>query len=403
MPSTKSEPKEFTPWNAPNLLTNQFQLLFKLVVTLNTNVPPENVDWSPEIFKQLELKSITVFSHHMMPTWLTLAKSYYPFYQISDHDKILITDLEQKLNINATNYESLSQLITEAFLAHALNVNSQYQPFIDNIIKAMAKLTTVALSTPSLINDAHKRDKKQYEEAGPSISTCIGPIETILHQMMNKGELDKSFVVAASSLLLQVKAIKSHFEQLTLIQELENIQVDNTKLREQIEKYNIEKENIYLFSTDQEPKEDQSKILYSCIKNERIQLIKVFKLQKKINQYCDHLNEVLAKSPEDKKLGAKLACMNLMKNDIEKEYELPSQRIERFIKQLNKTKEQLQEHRDPMWTRFLRDCIRILALLCSGVAIYRTLRGQPVTFFKPSHGQNFVEEANRTLFRQEKN
>lgn len=356
--SITAESTEFKPWNSPHLLSNQFQLFAKFIGALNANIPPEQVDVKAEMLNELELKIINVFSHQMMPSWLALAKSYYPFYKISEQERVLIKELEEKLNIKATDYESLSALIKEVFLAKYPKANSQYQLFIDHIKTIIAKLTVVALSTPPLINDAHQRDKKQFEEAGPSMSTCIGSIETILRHMMSRAEFDKSVVISATSLLLHVKAIKSHFEQITLMQ--------------------------------------QSQVLQSWqSKEEQLALVKVFKLQKRINQYYDHLTEILSKSPKDKKAGAKLASMTVMKHDLDKENVLPSQRIEMFEEQLSKAKEQLKDHRDPVWGRFLRDCLRILALTFSGVAIYRILTDQPVNFFKPSHGQRFVEEANR--------
>lgn len=356
--SITAESTEFKPWNSPHLLSNQFQLFAKFINALNANVPPEKVDMKAELLNELELKIINVFCHQMMPSWLALAKSYYPFYKTSDHDKALVKELEEKLNIKATDYESLSVLIKKVFLTKYPRVNSQYQQLIDSIETVMAKLTVIALSTPPLINDAHQRDKKQFEEAGPSMSTCIGSIETILRHMMSRAEFDKSVVISATSLLLHVKAIKSHFEQITLMQ--------------------------------------QNQVLQSWqSKEEQLTLVKVFKLQKRINQYYDHLTEALTKSPKDKKIGAKLASVAVMKNDLDRENVLPSQRIETFEKQMNEAKEQLKEHRDPMWGRFLRDCLRILAFTFSGVAIYRKLTGQPVNFFKPSHGQRFVEEANR--------
>lgn len=307
----------------------------------------------------------------------------------------MIEALEQKLNIKATDYESLSVLIKKVFLTKLPRVNSQYQPFIDNIETVMAKLTAVALSTQALINDAHQHDKKQFEEAGPSMSNCISPIETILRQMMSRAELDKSFIISATSLLLQVKAIKSHFEQLTLIQQLENIQKENKALQRQLGKDELGMQINNLAQNNQKFEEEQNKMLQSWqSKEEQLALVNVFKLQKRINQYCDHLVDVLAKSPKDKNVGAKLASMTVMKNDLDKGNVLPSQRIETFEKQLDEAKEQLKDHRDPMWIRFLRDCLRILAFTFSGVAIYRKLCDQPVNFFKPSHGQRFVEEAN---------
>jgi len=183
--SSKSETREFTSWNSPHLLTNQFQLLAKFIAALNVNVPPEMVDDTADTLKELELKTINVFSHQMMPSWLALAKSYYPFYNKSDSDKELIKTLEQKLNIKATDYESLPVLIKKVFLTKYPRVNNQYQQFIDNIATVIAKLTAVALSTPALVNDAHQHDKKKFEEAGPSMANCISPIETILRHIVS--------------------------------------------------------------------------------------------------------------------------------------------------------------------------------------------------------------------------
>lgn len=397
MPSSliQLEPTEFTPWNAPHLLTNQFQLLAKFLVILNANVPPEENDIDIEMLKKLELQVISVFSHQMMQSWLALAQSYYPFYTASDHDKNLIEALEQKLGIKVTDYDSLSMLIKEVFLAKYPNVNSQYQPFVDNIKKVIAKLTAVALSTPALINDTNQRDKKQFEGAGPSMANCINPIETILRHMMNRDEIDKSVIISATSLLLQVKAIKSHFEQITLIQKIESIERENKALQRQLDTVNLGVQNNNSTKIGKTVEEEQNTVLQSWQSpKEQMALVKVFELQKRVKQYYEHLIDSFTQSPKDKKVSAKLAYIILIKNDLDKETVLPSQRIETFEKQLTEAKEQLQIHRDPMWIRFLRDCLRILTFTLFGVAVYRAFTAQPVNFFKPSHGQIFVEEAS---------
>lgn len=391
-PSIKLEPTEFKSWNSPHLLTNQFQLLAKFIQELNTNVPPEKFDVTTEMQKELELKIINAFNHQMMPSWFALAKSYYPFYNESACDKALIEALEQKLNIKVSNYNSLPELIKKVFLTKYPTVNSQYQPYIDNIEIVMAKLTAVALSTPALINDAHQRDHKQFEGAAPSMSNCIGPIETMLRQMISKTEFDKSFIISATSLLLQVKAIKSHFEQITVMQQLENIQKENKKLQEQLNKHQSGMQN----QSSHKGEENPEKVLLAWqSKEEQLALVKIFKLQKKMNQYYDHLTDFLVSSPENNLVSTKRTRITEMKNTLDKEHLLPTQRIKMFTKQLEEAKEQLKEHRDPMWIRLLRDCLRILALTFSGIALYRKLSNQPVNFFKPSHGQIFVEEVNR--------
>lgn len=389
---------EFKPWNAPHLLTNQFQLLAKLIEALNANVPPEKESVKVEILKELELKIINVFSHQMMPSWLALAKFYYPFYKISEHEKVLIEELEQKLNIKAKDYESLSELINKVFFTKYSRVNSQYQPLLDNIELVMSKLTAVVLSTPALLNEAHQYDKKQFEEAGPSMSNCVSPIETILRLMINRADVDKSFIIAATSLLVQVKEIKAHFSQITLIQQLERLKMENETLQKQQGEAKHGLQINPLPQSNEKCIEESNQMLELWqSKQEQLAMVKVFQLQKRISLYYEHLTAVLTKSPKDNKAEAKLITIATMKTDLDKGMLLPSKRIEMFQRQLNQEQEQLKDHRDPMWMRFLRDCLRILALTCSGVAIYRKLTDQPVNFFKPSHGQGFVEDANRIV------
>lgn len=393
--STQSESTDFKPWNSPHLLTNQFQLLAKLIEAVNANTPPENDDVTGEMLKELELKIINVFNHKMMQSWLALAKSYYPYYKENDDDKSLIEALEEKLNIKTRDYESLSILVNDVFLTKYPNVNNQYQLFIDNIKKIMAKLTAVALSTPALINDAHQRDKKKFEEAGPCMSSCISPLETILRHMMTRGEVDKSFIIAATSLLLQVKAIKSHFEQLTLIQQLEHFTRENKSLQKELKKLKLEMQHI---NSVQKLEKEQSKVPPGWqFTEEQIALVVLFKLQKKINQYYKHLTDGLAQSPQDRKIDTKLQCIIVMKNELDKNNVPPNQKIKTFKKQLHEVKEQLKEHRDPIWIRFLRDCLRTLTLTLLGVAIDRKLNYQHASFFKPSHGQILVQETNSII------
>ncbi|RUR05373.1 hypothetical protein [Legionella sp. km772] len=382
-----SSPTQFKSWNSPHLLTNQFQLLIKLITTLNTNVPPENNNYPVETLKELELTTIQIFSHQMLPSWLALAKSYYPFYSINDKDKALIEGLEFQLKSKAYEHESLSALIKKLFLSKLPKVNSQYQEFIDNITTVIAKLTAVALSTPALLNDAHQRDRQKYEEAGPSMSNCISPIETIIRHMMSRKELDKAVVISAFSLLVQVKTIKSHFEQLSLIQQVEKSQIDNKKLDEQLKRLELGLQ-----------KEEQNEALAAWqSKEEQLALFKIFKLRKKLHRYREHLTEVLAQNPQEKNAQYKRASLNLLETVLNDNKCLPSQRIITFKMHLADVQNQLSEHRDPLWMRFLRDCLRIVGLTFSGIALYRKLSEQPVNFFKPSRGQEFLAETNRLI------
>ncbi|WP_367607439.1 hypothetical protein [Legionella sp. W05-934-2] len=392
--SIQSIPSEFEPWRAPHLLSNQFQLLAKLINALNAQCQPEIVDDKLFMTNEWETKVIEAFSHPMMPSWIALAKSYYPFYKINDNDKVLIESLEHKLAIKTADFQSLSTLIKAIFLSQYPKVNSQYQTLIDNLETALAKLTAVALTTPRLINDAHQYDKKQFEEAGPSMSSSINPIETILRHLMGLEEADKSIVIAASALLIQVKEVKSHFAQLSLMQMLENSKKDAMQLQQQLAKAKHGELTIVGDNDDEDFGEAPTRLLQSWqSKKEQQALITVNELQNKISQYYDHLTQGMAGAINNKKAYAKIVIVTRLKKDLEETSVLPSLRIALFERHLKEAKKQLAKHRDPIWVRFLRDCLRILLLAFSGLAIYRTLTNQPVNFFKPSHGQRLVEEA----------
>jgi hypothetical protein len=390
---TTVAPVEFKPWNSPYLLTSQFQLLIKFIDALNASAPPTKGASNNEAIKELEVQVIRIFSHQMMPAWLALAKSYYPFIKQSDYEKTLVESLEDKLKIKARDFQSLAALIKKVFFEKCPRVDSQYQALVDNIETAMAKLTAVALSTPALINSAHHQNKDQYEGAGPSMSNCISPIETILCSIMKRAEIEKPVIIAATSLLLQMKAIKFHFEQISLIQQLERTLDEKKELQKVIEELALDKD---IGSTQSNAEEEQDMVLQAWqSKEEQLAAVKVYKLQKRIDQYSEHMSTVLVKSPKDKAAGAKLSTLILMKKSLNTENVLPSERIKTFKEQLDKVREQLKNHRDSPWIRFFSDCMRILALTCSGVAIYRKLTDRSVNFFKPSHGQRFVENAER--------
>jgi hypothetical protein len=88
----------------------------------------------------------------------------------------------------------------------------------------------------------------------------------------------------------------------------------------------------------------------------------------------------------------KTAVENMI-NILTNNENLPTEQLSQFNKQLHNTQEKLKAHRDPAWRRFFRDCIRIVAIAISGVGFYRMITGQSPHFFKPSHGEQFVEDA----------
>lgn len=217
----KSNSDEIKAWNNPHLICHLMQLIKKLIMSLSNDTAYD---------KYYDIHVFEAFNHATMPAWLALAKSFYPFYRLTNQEKELIMTLEKQLGFNSCDYTSLQDVIFDLFFKKLPLVRKKYEPFINHLFKAFSKLIAVVLSTPALIDDAHQHDKKKFEASPPSISSCISPIEVILNQLINQQELDKAFVITASSLLLQSKAIKSQFEQLSLLQNLGKEQKENKRL-----------------------------------------------------------------------------------------------------------------------------------------------------------------------------
>jgi hypothetical protein len=126
---------------------------------------------------------------------------------------------------------------------------------------------------------------------------------------------------------------------------------------------------------------------------ERTAIVSVARLLERTTQYMNHLNASNNESTllDEKKQAVQMLLGHLQNTDV-----LPSRQIELFNESLNQSQETLKEHRDPAWQRFLRDCLRIIALAVSGIGFYRMLKGESPRFFKPSEGENFVDEINET-------
>lgn len=123
---------------------------------------------------------------------------------------------------------------------------------------------------------------------------------------------------------------------------------------------------------------------------ERAAIVKIDSLLKLTTDYLNHLNKEQDDNPllEEKKEAVIELIGHLKNTEI-----LPSQQLEAFNNKLLGTHEKIQEHRDPAWQRFFRDCVRILSLVVSGVGFYRMATNQSPKFFKPSKGEEFVDEA----------
>ncbi len=126
---------------------------------------------------------------------------------------------------------------------------------------------------------------------------------------------------------------------------------------------------------------------------ERAAILKIDRLNKLTQDYLTHLIKSDDKSPL---MEAKMASTYELLEHLNNTKLLPSEQLSAFNNTLQSTQETLKEHRDPTWMRFFRDCARIITVALSGVGLYRVATGQSPQFFKPSHGENFVEEATKT-------
>ena len=120
-------------------------------------------------------------------------------------------------------------------------------------------------------------------------------------------------------------------------------------------------------------------------------LLKVVALKRRCREYLNHLTVTDDGSQLQKD---KVAAVNDMLVSLKDSKLLPADRLSDFhLKVENEnTQDRLKEHRDPEWQRFFRDCLRILARVFSGVGFYRMANGESPQFFKPSHGEQFVED-----------
>ncbi|KTD46202.1 J domain-containing protein [Legionella quateirensis] len=111
-------------------------------------------------------------------------------------------------------------------------------------------------------------------------------------------------------------------------------------------------------------------------------------------EYLYHLNQSHDKSRLLHLKKSAICDLILCLKDNEK---LPKERLVAFHNTLEGTKETIKEHRDPLWQRFMRDSIRFLSLVFSGVGFFRMATGQSPQFFKPSHGEEFIEDVSKKM------
>lgn len=162
-----------------------------------------------------------------------------------------------------------------------------------------------------------------------------------------------------------------------LKEQLTEQQNENTRLKDEMQQITAER-----LALAQELKKWQRL-------EEQHALIKINQLHQMTADYLQHLQAQKSDSPL---LTQKKDGVGKLKNILEKLDVLPSERLEQFQTELDTINQQIKEHRDSQWLRFARDCLRMIALMVTGLALYRAATGHAVHFFRPSAGEEFVEK-----------
>ncbi|KTD37357.1 Curved DNA-binding protein [Legionella moravica] len=111
-------------------------------------------------------------------------------------------------------------------------------------------------------------------------------------------------------------------------------------------------------------------------------------------EYLNHLNQSKDKS---ELLHIKKSAVHNLILCLENKDQLPNGRLEAFKNTLLETKESIQKHRDPSWQRFIRDCLEFLSSLVNGLGFYQAATNPSPQFFKPSHGERFMEDVSEVM------
>ena len=243
--------------------------------------------------------------------------------------------------------------------------------------------TQETLETTQKERENTKEELKKEQEENANLQ------EQIL-QMQQAQEL--SATEAMKSLQAQLLSAQAENEQLQAQIALDKDQAEKASLalQEQLQQKQVDAQQM---QKNLDNKEEQIVSMHELLKNwqhpeEQQALIKITQLQETTNAYLAHLTGQKTKTTL---LDEKITAVSRLKDILDTADKLPSKRLNSFQEQLRDTEEKLKEHRDPRWQRFFRDCFRIVGLLVSGVALARVVTGRSAQFFRPSEGDNYVE------------
>ncbi|MBL7478393.1 J domain-containing protein [Legionella bononiensis] len=235
---------------------------------------------------------------------------------------------------------------------------------------------------PSLVSSIHENSDSETHSKQSTTKETLSEQNSIL------GLLDEKSVKEQSELVNAQQPIEPVNQDLQI--ETEGHTVSETRINE------VEEDLIQQKQVKQTPiiqnEYEELKVLRSNEEASDIELID--SLSKISKEYLNHLNQ--SKDNSELLHTKKSAVCDLILF-LEDNQKLPKERLAEFHHSLEETKEIIKEHRDPIWQRFMRDCIRILSLVFSGVGFFRMATGQSPQFFKPSHGERFIEDVSEKM------
>lgn len=248
--------------------------------------------------------------------------------------------------------------------------------------------------------DTLRQEKSEVQKKLEKTRSAKEKLEENLQKQKESAEQLSHELEHAKKENAQHKLDKEHLEEklqqqkTTLTENTEEIQrlqkeLDDAKEREQ--QLKSAKPGV----TVEEYSRVQERLRKAQSREEKRAAIQVEKLLTLCTSYLEHL-EKSHSDPEllEKKIKAVTKMKGILENNDGKDI-LPSEQLVEFAEKLQKTQDTLKEHRDPAWQRFFRDCLRIIAIAISGVGLYRVCKGESPHFFKPSHGERFIEQAEQ--------
>lgn len=118
------------------------------------------------------------------------------------------------------------------------------------------------------------------------------------------------------------------------------------------------------------------------------------------DKYLEHLR----KQDQTEIVAIKIKLATKLRDTVNNDsaISLPSERIKAFSALLKTSEQQLSEHRDPAWSRYAKNCLIVIGLVCTGIIpgivallSYAGIKGKSPLFFSQSQGEQFVAQAEQ--------